>query len=663
MVDSYDVAVVTYRRQGSLRTVLSSLAGQTIPPSTTVVADNDPDRSAEAVVRDLQGVWPGRLLYSHVGANLGPAGGWAHAAHVAAADPAARGTWLLVLDDDDPLQAPTIVESLLEVASRHERLGAVGLRGARLDRRRARLRRVEPPTGESEPVEYLASGGAPLYRWRALDEVGFFDDRLFFGFEDLDLGLRLARAGWPVRVAPRPDLHVVPNSAATRSPWREYYKTRALVWILKERVGHGPALVAAGRSLAGGVAHSVRHRAPSVLLGRLRAVNDGWRARLGVRPEYQPGANPPKAVPTPESLSIAFVSGVDVGGAPRSTLELARCLAERGHRVTALLGRRAQLAGPFGRAVNAVIKVRRRLPFLDLRPLLRPVGRTLRPVPEDSGVRVWSVDHPENAVGGLLRDGRVDVLVANSFSREQMRWIAADAARAGVPWVLYMREDHSATHFTVSGLTPDAILANSRALAAEVPPSAGEVVVAPSIIHPPVVESLRTAVVLVNPVAENRPEIVRALAARRPDIPCVLQVSWPLPDDHVATLSDWARDLSNLEVRDRTPAPAEVYADARLLVATYPAGRPRVVHEAQANGIPVVALDQPALAEAVGPGGVFVAASATTDTWVDAILAVWDDATYYERLSDAARAHAARDEMDPEGIVDRVEVVLKGVLA
>ena len=43
-------------------------------------------------------------------------------------------------------------------------------------------------------------GTAVLYRVRALQEVGLFDERLFAYFEDDDLGARLANAGWTSRM-------------------------------------------------------------------------------------------------------------------------------------------------------------------------------------------------------------------------------------------------------------------------------------------------------------------------------------------------------------------------------------------------------------------------------------------------------------------------------
>lgn len=292
---AYSAAVVTYRRVDSLKGVLDSIASQVPPPKLTVVADNDPDGSARPLVEGWRDSWPGALEYVAVGDNLGPAGGWARAVSHAQGRDGDRGEWVLVVDDDDPLGSPRVVGSLLtEAAGGQPRLAGVGLRGARLLRSRGLLRRVEPDEGTSAPVDFLPSNGAPLYRWTAIDEVGFFEPRLFFGFEDLDLGLRLTAAGWELRAAPRPSLHVVADTASTRTAWREYYKNRALVWILRRRVGRAAVLSAILRSTVLGSLRLVGSGGRFDLAqARWRGSVDGLGGRLG-RIRYHPGENPPK---------------------------------------------------------------------------------------------------------------------------------------------------------------------------------------------------------------------------------------------------------------------------------------------------------------------------------------------------------------------------------
>jgi GT2 family glycosyltransferase len=293
---TYSAAVVTYRRAASLRDVLLSISGQVPPPRLTVVADNDPERSAECVVEELRDGWPGRIEYVPVGENLGPAGGWAEAVARAQRLPQSRGDYVLVVDDDDLLGSPHLVRALLEVAERSgPTVAGVGLRGARLNRPKALLERVEPPEGSSGPVDYLASNGAPLYRWAAVDKVGFFERDLFFGFEDLDLGMRLARAGWTLKVAPLPSLHVVADTSPNRTAWREYYKNRSLLWILRRHVGVRAVAVALLRSTTlGGARLAIETRNVDLMRARWMGSADGLSGRLG-RSRYEPTENPPKS--------------------------------------------------------------------------------------------------------------------------------------------------------------------------------------------------------------------------------------------------------------------------------------------------------------------------------------------------------------------------------
>ena len=366
-------------------------------------------------------------------------------------------------------------------------------------------------------------------------------------------------------------------------------------------------------------------------------------------------------------MRILFMSGVDVGGAPKSTVELARRLAERGHTVGIVLGRTGETSSVYGHVLNASIKFRAMVGVNCLRPLLRPFGARISKdaVAGHDVVPLWRARRPENALQKLLSVFSPDIVVVNSFPREQMRWIHQDLHRAKIPMGVYLREEHAVTHFTVSGLNPDLVLANSKHLADAVRATGRECMFAPSIIDvsAATVESARRTVLLVNPVTENRPEILRAVAARRPDIICVLQESWPLPAEDRTRLEKWVRAHENLELRSPVPIPADVYRDARILVATYSTGRPRVVAEAQHNGIPVVGFDQSALVEAIGDGGILVHEGATETEWVETITRLWDDKDRYTALSGRARTHAAREEIDPAAITSKVEQALSGVVS
>ena len=291
---NYSAVIVTFQRPASLDGVLRGLLAQTLPPSLVVVADNDPRRSAESVVEQFQSSDKTQVSYIPLDANLGPAGGWARAATFVATH-SRRGDWLMVVDDDDPIGSPAVAEGLLAAAAvAPPDVAAIGLRGARWKQWSASLERVLAEPRLPRPVDYLASSGAPMYRWTALDRVGFFDESLFFGFEDLDLGLRLERSGMQLQVVALETPHDVLDSSTIRSPWREYFKTRALVTIVQRHLGWWALVVTVLRSvMLGGLVLAIRLRRIDTTLARWRGCSDAFHGRLGAT-RYVPTTNPPK---------------------------------------------------------------------------------------------------------------------------------------------------------------------------------------------------------------------------------------------------------------------------------------------------------------------------------------------------------------------------------
>jgi glycosyltransferase involved in cell wall biosynthesis len=89
--------------------------------------------------------------------------------------------------------------------------------------------------------------------------------------------------------------------------------------------------------------------------------------------------------------------------------------------------------------------------------------------------------------------------------------------------------------------------------------------------------------------------------------------------------------------------------------------RPRVITEAQSNGIPVVAADVPALREAIGEGGAVVPTD-DIDAWVSELRSLWNDQERYDSLADAALAHSQRPEIDPAAVAHEFELLIERLL-
>lgn len=362
------------------------------------------------------------------------------------------------------------------------------------------------------------------------------------------------------------------------------------------------------------------------------------------------------------SLRFLFVSSTTGGGSGRSQRELAARLVARGHTVVILADdKRRQAVRRWGheQLVDAEVKLAGRPGGRAVAALCARVGRSA------SSVTIDDVDHritiaPENALGALLAEARPDVIVGNSVSRVTWRKVLGAARRERIATILYLREVTSFGHLERLDHPADALVANASSLADGARERGFACALVPSVIDTTrtATTSTRTTALLVNPVASKGVDLVEPLARRLPDIPFVLQESWPLDDEDLARLAV-PLALGNVELRRRREPGPELYADARVvLLPCLVDQRPRVVAEAQANGIPVLATPLPGLREAVGPGGRHIDLD-DVEGWVAAIQEAWSDEEAYAALGEAARAHSHRAALAPEHVAERFEEVAR----
>jgi glycosyltransferase involved in cell wall biosynthesis len=299
--------LVTFRRPRELEVMLDRLADQRRPLDLLTVVDNSPTPEAERLVERYRAAGH-EAVYLPAPDNLGPAGAVALAMRRLASS-AADDDWIVLLDDDNPTEGPEQLAELLDFARRMRhrdpRLGAVGLVGARFDWRRGRLLRIrDQELSGPVPVDYIGSGQFPFYRVPAVRAVGPFKAELFFGFEELEYGLRLRRSGWSLYVdgerlrglrlrAGRLGLSGAPSRRLAPLTWRRYYGLRNLINIL---VAAGRRDAAIRVTLLVGLAKPLLNvpRDPRgswrYLRLNWRACRDGWRGRLGRTVEPQVGS-------------------------------------------------------------------------------------------------------------------------------------------------------------------------------------------------------------------------------------------------------------------------------------------------------------------------------------------------------------------------------------
>jgi N-acetylglucosaminyl-diphospho-decaprenol L-rhamnosyltransferase len=212
--DQLAVVAVTYSPGDTLTGFLDSLAKATTRPVRVILADNGSTDGAPERAAERDGV---RLV--RTGGNLGYGTG---ANRGVAALPAEYG-WVVIANPDVEW-SPGSLDTLLAAAERWPNAGAFGplirepngavYPSARLLPSLGRgighavLGRVWPgnpwtrsyrqsDSAVTERVAGWLSGSCLLLRREAFDAVRGFDERYFMYFEDVDLGDRLARAGWP----------------------------------------------------------------------------------------------------------------------------------------------------------------------------------------------------------------------------------------------------------------------------------------------------------------------------------------------------------------------------------------------------------------------------------------------------------------------------------
>lgn len=234
------------------------------------------------------------------GRNLG----YARAANIGIR--ASGGEFVLLLNPDTHL-LPGALSALVSFAASHPSAGAIGPKLLSPDGSVQPSCRRFPPIGATllrhtfleslfpkHPLlkRYLmldfdhkraaevdwVSGACMLLRREAVKQVGGFDERFFLYSEDVDLCLRLKRAGWKVYYVPEAEALHLGGHASERRPFFSLYHAHRSMWLFFRAHHRGTGMWWLG---------------PAVLLGLMarffvvlatsaaRRLLPGWRARRG----------------------------------------------------------------------------------------------------------------------------------------------------------------------------------------------------------------------------------------------------------------------------------------------------------------------------------------------------------------------------------------------
>jgi GT2 family glycosyltransferase len=269
--------VLNYRGAPDTVECLASL-GRLSTPVRTIVVDNGSDDGSVDAIRVAA---PDIELVENA-TNLGFGAGNNVAIERFLADAAIDYVWLL---NNDATVEPGTLDAMVDVADRDDRLGAVGSVIYHADRPdevqtwgggslSTRTGRTLDAVASSGRVDYITAASA-LLRVAAIRDVGSFDPRFFFLYEDVDLGVRLRDGGWRVAVAESSRVwHKGGATSPALSPFRMEQHAAGLVVFLRKHSRF--ALLRSLLMLGHYATLSIRERDASIVRSTLRGWRRGW---------------------------------------------------------------------------------------------------------------------------------------------------------------------------------------------------------------------------------------------------------------------------------------------------------------------------------------------------------------------------------------------------
>ncbi|MFC5624591.1 glycosyltransferase family 2 protein [Algoriphagus winogradskyi] len=189
--------IITYNRSKILLDTIRQLFDQTHPPELLWIIDNSDNLETDHAIATLL---DSRIRYFRMGYNAGPAGAAVKGLELCGKEGL---DWIYWGDDNDPPFRNDCFERLLAISEQNPFTGVLGTVGQFFDRKKGVIKRVQSRLLEKKDileVDYVAGGMCMLVSGKVARGGIAPDPKLFFGFEELDFCLKVARKGFTIVV-------------------------------------------------------------------------------------------------------------------------------------------------------------------------------------------------------------------------------------------------------------------------------------------------------------------------------------------------------------------------------------------------------------------------------------------------------------------------------
>lgn len=291
---NYALFIMTYERAEILSNTISVYKSQTIPPQKILIVDNSESNNTKNL---FETNYDSTVEYYRMGYNAGPAGAAKRGLEILTKQ---DYEWICWGDDDDPPRENDLIERIFSISNKVDPsfIGIMGTNGSLFDKKTGQIKRIkDADLKEVNQVDQIPGGGIPIVNSNVIKAGCLPDEKLFFGFEELDFCLNVQKHGFKNYIngeiclenrklkgrlnLKKSRANNLKNSSAL---WREYYSIRNIIYILivKEQLRFTAlkvsvkAFLKAIYSLKYGIVLFYKY---SKIV--LRGIFDGWFQNMG----------------------------------------------------------------------------------------------------------------------------------------------------------------------------------------------------------------------------------------------------------------------------------------------------------------------------------------------------------------------------------------------